>query len=419
MLSGMLGALPAWAQFEQYTTPGSLGQRPEARKEQLADAVKEARWHLGALRLAPSLELKNVAFISNVFASGDANEVSDLTATLSGGLRAYLPFGAKTTAVAYALPEYAWWRDIEANRRVNGRYGGGVYAYFNRLTVEAELGREETQGFVTPETPQQISYRRQFQNLSTEVQVGGPFWLFGSARSDQFRHLVAELDPRVAALDLLDRDEDVFRLGAQARLSNGWSLGLGAERSQVQFRSPRNNLDNSGTAPILVVRYEGKPWHLDLDLAYRSLEADGAGSRFVPFDDLTGLARVELQPRHRLRFGLYGARTLAYSTLADYAYFTQDRLGLVFTFNPAGKVSLRTFVEEGSHNYVVAAAGALARKDDVRSYGASIQLHFRRVLTLELGVIDSRYDSNLPGQDRNVTQLITGISLDAGGARWP
>ncbi|MCB1033015.1 MAG: hypothetical protein KDD47_04175, partial [Acidobacteria bacterium] len=265
---------PAVAQFRQYTPPGDLQGEPASRREGLEKDVAEARWHLGAIRVQPELTLRNLAWVDDVFVgSGDEN-VSDLTAAVAAGLHLYLPIGTKTTLAAYALPEYVWWRDQADRRRLNESYGVGLFAYFNRLTLELAGRSDERLSFATSEIQQQITDSQDQLNADLEIFLRRNLALFASLSSTDFRYLLDEaerLDPRIAPFDRLDRDEDILRGGFRVRLRGGLTVDLGVERSEATFRSADNDLSNSGTAPYLALVLDRGPWRINAEAALRSL----------------------------------------------------------------------------------------------------------------------------------------------------
>src|SRR5688500_4493103 len=135
----LLVAAPAAAQFSQYTAPGSLLQRSTSRKEQMERALENARWRLGPLRLSPWFAIRDAADVSDAFSgssgdlAGQAEEDPDFTISLGAGLQGFVPFGSKTFFTFDALPQYVWWQEQEERRRLNGYYGAGLSAFFNRL----------------------------------------------------------------------------------------------------------------------------------------------------------------------------------------------------------------------------------------------------------------------------------------------
>lgn len=412
-------AVPAAAQFPQYVSPGSLGQIKKTRKEQIAQDVAEARWRLGALRLQPWLALQDGAYVSNAFSGSGGQEVSDFTVTLGAGLLAYLPVGSDVTLAAQALPEYVWWQDLEERRRFNQRYGVGVFAYFNRLALEVTASSAEQQGIVTSESEQYTSFRVDEVAATAEVRLVRSLSLFGGGSTHRFRYQLDQPeDPRTALFDVLDRDEEIFRGGLRARFRGGLTLGLGAEHSQVEFRDPTRDLSNSGTAPLLTLELERGRSYLSAEVAWRSLEPLGAGSRFPEHDIVTGDVQARLELAQQLQLQLYGLRSLTYSISSDFSFFETERLGLALQLGLGRRATVRPFVETGSNGYpTVSSTARRERQDDVQALGLDLNVVLPRGVTLVLGALRTEYDSNLPGNDRSLTQVTAGLRF--GDVNWP
>ena len=75
--------------------------------------------------------------------------------------------------------------------------------------------------------------------------------------------------------------------------------------------------------------------------------------------------------------------------------------------------SLRLFVEQGSNDYT-AFSGAIDRQEDYRATGGELRIALGR-FSLILGATRTRYDSDLPGYDRDITVIRSGLVLGRGG----
>ena len=405
-----LMARSAGAQFLQYTPPGGPTARPESRQEQLARELLEARHRLGPIHIAPWATLHDVAYVRSLVATGRP-QPNDLTATAGAGFRAYLRNGAKATWAAEVLPEYVWWQRQTERRQLNGRYSLGFYGYFNRLTVEARAGREQQQQLVTPELPVLVSSRRDGGELLTELEISHAFSAFAAIAVNHQNNLVGELpDPDVAQLRLLDRDEQTVRGGVRWRPGPRWVVGVGVERSQVDFVHGSLDRSNAGTAPVAEVRFAGRRVFVQVDAADRSLEAR-RGAAFVPYHQVTGSAAVTVGSQTHISATLYANRNLAYSLSPLYAYFEDERLGASLNVVLGHRSSARLFAEGGRNSYTAFAAGTFSRHDDVSSYGAVLTSTLNRRLTLGLQGVRSKFDSNLPAGDRSYTSVGATITL--------
>lgn len=428
-LPAALAACPAAAQFSQYNAPGSLLQRSVSKKEQMEQALDKARWHFGPFRLSPWFAVRDAAYVSDVFSGSSGGPVEqveedpDFTITVGAGLQGLVPFGSKTFFTFDALPQYVWWQEQEERRRLNGYYGAGLYAFFNRLNAEATVRRAEEQAVLTPELEQRIHSRQDRIAGTLELEITPALFAFVSAEAFEMDVLTEDLgdDPRLPPFEQLDRQERVLRGGLEYRSGERLRLALGAERSEVEFALDEAGRDrsNSGTSPIVEAAYKGPRIQIDGALAFRSLEPE-PGSEFVPFDETTGQLRASWTPKWRLSYMVYGSRGLDYSLDESYSHFTADRLGLAISSKVGRASAVNLFGETGVHDYAVSGIGGpgtLPRQDDFTAYGTSIQIQLKDRLQLTLGAVRSELDSSLPGLDRSLTVFQASVEVSAfGGA---
>lgn len=408
----LVAAGGAKAQFVQYTQPGGPEDRPEDRRERLEREMEEAPHRLGPARIAPAFGLRDMAYVRNLFASeGEAD--SDLTATLAGGFRAYLRTGPKAVWVAHALPEYVWWRERSEERRLNQRFGITGYGFFNHLTVELAAERDEQQQIQSPEVPRPASGRSDRARITAELKPTGHFSVFATASQSRIESLADDSeDPLVRGLSLLDRDERVARTGVRWTPREGWMVGVGTERSDVEFHDPLLDASSSGTAPVLEAMIDRRRFFLQLDLAARSLEAR-TGSRFVDFEGTTGSLAVSIRPRQRLEFWAYANRNLVYSLSLAYPYLDDRRHGLAVEVGLGETLALRVFGETGVNDYVAGSFDVPDRRDDLTSFGGSLRVDLPGSVDMGVRVVRTEFDSDLPGADRTLTT--GGLSVTLGG----
>lgn len=409
----LLWPAAAKAQFAQYTPPGGPDRPAEPRQEALKQAVEEARWHLKGLRLDPWLGIRDVSYVDD--GRGDAQ----LTGSAGAGVRAYLPTGPAVTWAAHVLPEYSWFGTSSDRNRLNGRYGLAAFGYWNRLTLELTASREEAQGITLSEFQQPVNSRSEVFSLAGEVVVVGSLSLFVSGRETRFETLLesAEIeDPELPPLEDLNRDESVYRAGIRFRTRRGWAVGLGAERSEVDFSGTVADRSNAGTAPILELVIPGRGFYLGADLAYRSLEPEG-DAQFVPYEDVTGTLQIITARGGRLEPTLYARRELVYSVEDPTTYFEEDRAGVRLGAALGWRVSVQAFAEIGDNSYA-AAAGEPVRTDDVVAYGLTIDLELLRGASLVLGAGREDFDSNVAGLDRTIDRFIASITFGGGASPW-
>lgn len=400
----------AWAQFNQYTSPGGPLDRPESRRERLEREVENAEYHLGPVRIAPWFGIRDASFVRSFFSDRD-DSPSDFTATVGAGLRTYLRTGPKVIWTAEALPEYVWWNNAPDRSRVNGRYGFGGHAFWNRLVVEATASRQQEQQILTPEIPEPSSARTDEARLIAELWATGAISVFTDTRLAQVRYLDQDVGiPEIERLQLLDRNETVTRAGLRWRPREAWVIGLGAEVSRAEFDNDALDRSNEGTAPTLEVSFNRPKVFVQADLAARSLEAR-QGARFVAYDGVTGNAAVSLRPRRRTDLWLYANRNLVYSLDPGYAYLEDERVGTALSSRLGSRTVGRIYVETGTESYTAFDPALPQRQDDLLSFGGIATFRIRRSVTFTVQAVRTRFSSDIPGNDRSYTYVGTRLNL--------
>ncbi|HEX4956200.1 MAG TPA: hypothetical protein VF017_22655 [Thermoanaerobaculia bacterium] len=403
------------AQFAQYTPPGGGTGEPEHRKDSLNLAVDDARFRLGPLRVEPWVGIRDLGFSDQPEEEGQPEEGGQLVGSAGAGLRFFVPFSRKVTLAAHALPEYSWAEDSERSR-LNGRYGVGLFCFWNRLTVEALASRVERLDFLTSEVLERTNSRQDRLDLSAELELRGSLFLFASAR----RQTLESLDDRESTeiFARADREETLLSAGVRYATPRGWRLGLGVESSEADFRldDPGASRSSSGTAPVVeVLSPATSGLALTLQLAWRSLEPE-TGSAFLPYDGLTGQGRVGLGQGFKVPVQLYGSRSLVSALVLPFSYLINDRVGLSASLRLGDRMSLRGYVETGKDDYQ--GRGEVEREDDQTGFGLIFQIGLPRSLSLTVGASREHYESSLPSRDRTVTQVQAAITLSAGTSSW-
>lgn len=401
----------AAGQFAQYTAPGGPGTAPPDRRQEVDAALDEARFRLGPVRVAPWFGLSNVSYVDNVFVGSGEEGTSDFTATLGGGLRLLLPTGPKTVWSVEGGVEHVYWNDLDDRSRTGGRAGAALFGFYNRLQLEIGAGFEESERFATEELPQRVPFRNEHARAAATLEVSRKIDLWARAAATESTSLADELDdPRVPDFGRLDREETVIQGGVAWSPTEKVRVGLGAERSEVEFASGALDLSNEGTSPVAVLELLGNRIDLRLEVSRRELEPV-AGSAFAPFESETGSLRADLDLSERLDLQLYGRRGLVYSLEPGYGYFTDLRTGVNVRVPFGRRLGLSLFAETGKNDYADGGPGVPDRSDDVTGFGADLALQLGEHVTFSVGGHDVEYDSNLPGFDRSLATVETGLTL--------
>lgn len=416
-----LAPLPVRGQFAQYTQPGTVSRGgPEVTREAFEAALEEAPWHAGPIRLDPWIGLRNLSWSENPLGTPEGTTTQgDLSASGGAGIRAHLPTGHSLFWTAHALPEYLWWRDQTGRNRLNGRYGVGVFGFFNRMTLEASARRQEQLGVVSAELPQEVSSRQDLFRLASETRLGFSTSVFADVSETRTRNAL-EGDTGIGLpLQTLDRDERRVRGGLRYRPRERWVLGLGVELTETDSVGNGRDLSNSGTSPVAELLYDGPKFWASGSLELLSLEADGS-SEFRDTDTETYSVQLGVDGNH-VSPAIYARRNLALAVSEDFSHFTSEIYGASLAVSLGYRTAVRAFGELGQNEFVPRdETSTLDRVDDVTSYGAELTVRFGRGLAARVGGYRTVFDSNVPGEDRTLEVLTTGISFGLGdsGSAW-
>jgi len=363
------------------------------------------------VRIAPLFGFRDVAYVRDLF-SRRTNAGADITATIGAGVRGYLRTGDKVTWIGQFLPEYVWWQKRADARHLNLSEGLEMVALLNRLTIDAAASRVEQQRIVTPEIPELVNAATELGRLDAELKLTSKLRPFVSARWARQEGLVQDRndDPAAQQIALLDRDDQVVRAGLHWYPRAGWIIGLGAERSQVDFKHTALDSSNEGTSPVLELTLDRPHIFFHADLAARSLTAT-SGSRFVDYDRVTGSASLNFVPRSSFQVWLYANRDLIYSLSPDYPYLQDERVGLALGSELGTRFFFRAFAETGDDEYTAFLPTAPERTDDLRAFGGSLRFVITETLSLSVQATRLALDSNRPGTDRTYTSGGLTLSL--------
>ncbi len=399
------GEVPLHAQLgTQYTAPGVPSYvRYHATKDEFQKKLLESPWKAGALRLSPWLGLRDASFVNLLTSQGESGE-EDFTLTVGAGLRGYLPAGSKFMLAAHALPEYVWWTDNDAKRRLNGRYGLGAFFFFNRMTIELSHRRLEQQGFFSSEVQTLTSSRSDVSTLSLDLELTPKLSLFGFVTNNDY----ANVEDESVTFSALDRIEDNGMVGLRYLNPKGWTLELSHIDRSSDFEPGARGLSNSGTSEVATIAVDRPGIGFRLTLAANDREGD-EGSEFGSFDDPTGSFDVLWKAHRSLVVLGYARRDQTYSIDDRYGLIVADRQGARLNFAVV-RATLGVFAEVGEDNYVATSLGVPNRVDDVTGYGGELQVQLKGA-GFRMQATRTEYDAPFEGLDRDVTQVSFAVNL--------
>lgn len=400
VLAALLGAVAAGAQYAPSSTaiPGSgAATRPELEKQK-----DDARWRFGRLLVEPWMGIRDVAYVDTERDVEGTEVPADLTVTVGAGIEAYLPVGEDALWVAFVLPEYAWWQDLEERRRLNGRYGLGLFTDLGRASLGATVSLVDDARSFSRELEEPVNSSSRQADLGLDVPLAAGFSLaaLGSLRDIEF-----DRDDMLPPIAVISREEEVARALLRYEVRSGFTLGLGMQWSDLDFDEEASLRSNRDRGLVVEIAYGIPRFSLAADVVAHDLESD-LGPESLDWDRWAGTLRATWRALGRLDLEAIADRRLVYSFQNAWAYFEDSGVELAARLSLGTRASLRLSAGEGRNEYFpfdVAAPNAV-RLDDYESVGAALQFRLVRAVVV-LGVAETRYDSNLPQADRDVTNL--------------
>lgn len=420
LLAG-LAAGPAAAQFSQYTPPGTFEETPESLRKEIELAMGESRWRFGRFYVDPWAGLRELTYDDNVGARAEPGgapdeqgTVSDYSATVGAGLRAYSPVGKGFVFTSHLLPEYVYWNELSERRRLNGRYGIGLFGAQGRVGLEASASRVQEARFFSQEFEDQVNVREDRLEVDLEVSVVGGFALRGLGRLTELSLQEDESNESFDPLRALDRRELVTRAGVRYHFPSGVLIGAGVEESEANFEElGEASLDNMGTSPYAELYYDGTRLFFLADLVARDLEF-ATSPELLDFDEPSGRVRAAFEVDPRLQPQVFANRNLVYSISDRWAYFEDNGYGAGVLSEVSDWLNLRVYGELGTNQYRPRFDPADQRDDDFSTVGVDLQFNIGPLILIVAGS-RTEYDSTLalgtdPDEfDRTVNILRFGV----------
>ena len=352
------------AQSTPYSAPGVIQGISENPRELLDQAIENARWKFGAVRVDPWIGVDRLGYVSNTVGQlTDSGEDDDYLAVASAGIQAYLPIGNKALVTAHIRPQYNWWQHQDERSGINEVMGASALGLYNRMQVEFSVDRNEQLGVVTRELEQELVYQTDTARFDAVINLFRRIDLVAGARIMQFESVdrSSAVQSRFAALD---REETVSRLGLRfATGQANWALGV--QQSEARFDDANRNRDNSGTSLFVSGQIEASRSWLSLDIVNLDLEPEAGAHAIVPISETTG--RIELGFRSRsdtLDTVLYLRQALNYTLTEDSNYLITTSSGIRLGLT-TGRSNWSTYFETGSDDY----KGGAQSSDDRTAYG--------------------------------------------------
>ncbi len=396
-------AAPLMAQYGQNGAPDGGPVIPT--KESFEQSLDEARWSAGGWRFQPWLGLRDASYVTNQVTSSDTGQQGDrdFTATVGAGLRAYYPAG-KLFFTAQVLPEYVWWQNSDDKRHLNGRYGAALFGFYNRLHFELSSRLVDQQKFFSREVQQLTSTSELESRLLVEAELARGIATYGYVKVGSIEGNQNDF----AIFQSLDRDSEAVGIGLRLASAHGWTARLGYEQGSTDFAPSARDLSNDTSQIEVALGFERGRIDARLELAFENIEPKGL-SAIESFNDVTGSFELLYKANQRLSVAAYASREFSYSVANELSYFTSEVQGIrMQTSSKRGGLGI--FAAVGQDQYEALGANP-NRQDDVKEFGALLDIRVRRLFLVGVNVLRREYDSSDNLFDRDVTSFGLNIQL--------
>jgi hypothetical protein len=386
--------------------------RTVPRQEQI-EGEMGSRFRLGSVRLLPQIAFVGPTYDNNVLgATGDEAKVSDWTFTVSAGLGVLIPLGKKMYLRGVLFPQYIYYDRLAERRQWGGSYGGSLYGFFNRMSVEADYLDQRTPQYPNSEIQTQVLGDTQAGNLKVEVDLGGPWSVFANGQYQQISYRSLGAPPPIinGVLSLLDRNEGAVRGGVRYKLKSYFTVGIGAEGTRTTFTEDPQRGDNESNAVYASVHYDRPRLFVNFSGGYRTSRPIN-GSNFSEFSTFTGSGYISYALLSQLDLNVYGKRGIQYGVFIDNPYYLEALAGGGLTLHLGRRVEVNGFGGYGTNDYPVpiASAGGVKRVDKVTVYGGGLSALVYKSISLQAQVTSTEYNSNIAAFDRKVLRFSTGL----------
>lgn len=379
--------------------------------------AKRARFRLGPLLLFPQLGISGIGY-TNGFQShtGDtqSNEPkrNDITATASGGIRALLPVGTRYRISGDVTLAYQWYLDSVELRRLSVNSSVAALAEVGRVRLDVRTAIYSATIPLSSEV--QVRTNERTGGVSGGVSVPLGDRLFLSGRVD-FRNPTYETGGRVGEdAARLNRREVAYGGGLLYELNTRFSLNVSLQATQARYSNEAYR-DTDSTGYSFGIRYGRDRTFANAQVSYRTYDQSN-GRHSGLYGAVSGgfaIGRFAL-----VQFQAYRGRTD--SLFLDQTAFDEERVygALGYTFERLLGLRLTAGAEIGDNRYttdVTIDGITYRRRDDVFTYRGTAGITIGRFATVSGTLSRSRYTSNTPGFDREVTDIAINFSIFTGG----
>jgi hypothetical protein len=373
--------------------------------------MTESRFRLGSVYLSPEIAIRDATYDSNIYGTPE-NPIADFRTTVRAGLGLILPVGKNVFLRASAFPEYTWYAQLVERRFFGGTYGGSVRVFANRLTLEASADYTKTDVLFSSEVQSRAIQELDTFRLGAELRVLPRLFIYGEGQLQRFRYSGPGTEATVLSPSITNRTTKLARGEIRYRWNENVRIAAGYEEARAEFVSFPQQYDNVTRTVVGTVYYDRGKLFVKVSGGY-SEEKPIHGSTILPFSGMTGSGSVSYTLLRPLDMEAFAGRNLSYGLASP--YYVAERYGGGVVFRIGWRLRMRGFGGLGTDSYStpvsVPGGGFVDRRDDVKDYGGGFDFLFSPRILTRFVATESRYNSNVSGNDRSFFRWSVTLSL--------
>jgi hypothetical protein len=352
-----------------------------------------ARFHLGRIRLNPTIALTNAGVDDNVFNVADVDHPrSDFTMTLTPKSDVWLPLG-RTWVKGSIKEDFVYYNEFASERSINSGYRGDIFAPMNRITLNVGgdyLNTRDRPGF---EIDARSRHTDSGYHGSAEVRAFGKTFVSTSASRAR-----TAFEPDAAFLGHnlrleLNRTTTAGDISVRHQLTPVTSVTLMVAREADRFEYSTVR-DSDSTRIAAGVNFNARIGG-SARLGFRNFQPLSAD---VPaYQGATAQVDLSITPFGATRIGVQAGRDLQYSFEGTRPYYIETGGGFSVTqglkgpFDAVGRIGTYRLSYRGR----IGAVGQPDRTDSVHSFGGGLGYRVGRDMRIGFNVDKQERTSDL------------------------
>jgi hypothetical protein len=374
------------------------------RGQELQRLLRQAPWHLGPVRVQPSLVIANAGVDSNIYYSV-TEPIKDFTLTAGPAATVYIPFYRKFVLSLYGSPQYVWYSKTDRERTWNYYLRGAAQLSLKDVFFSIEGAYSDARERWNTEIDIRPRRTEESAAASILIRLAHRTSFALAARTVRYDYESVIYEGGFNVQESLNRREGYINAQVfyQASAQRRFSLDLEYGRYDFAYAGTAALKDSRSVAVYGGLEFSplGRRVHGRIRIGYKIfdiLSPDGVDHRGIVGDSQLSIRLA----RPLVLRGSY-ARDVRFSLWYDNPYFLESRPGVGVSLYPARFLRLDYDYGFGRNTYPnardVEPGVEINRLDKYRIHTAAI--YFRLMKSTGLGFLASFWtrDSNFAAED--------------------